>query len=143
MYANNKRGMATFFDKVVMIHLPTDDPNLRIDEKHLPPGYLYISCEKLELLKNKLPDGKTYQEMRAYRKVAIEAQDFSGSADVVKYDESKEQIILEGSPGNDAVLIRQKVRGAERQTLTGKKIYYWRSTGDCRGDDARELQVAP
>src|SRR5207253_1358915 len=102
----------------------------------------YISCERLEVLKNKLPDGKTYQEMRAYNKVAIESQEFSGNADVVKYDESKEQVILEGSKGNLAVLIQQQVRGADPKTLTGEKIYYWRLTGEYHVEHARGVRVA-
>jgi len=141
MSANNKQGIAKFFDKVVVIQVPTDDPNFRIDENHLPPGYLYMSCERLDVLKHKLPDGKTYQEMCASKRVAIETQEFSGSADVVKYDESKEQIILEGSAGNDAILTKQKVRGADTQTLRGKKIYYWRSTGNYKIEDARGMRV--
>jgi hypothetical protein len=55
--------------------------------------------------------------MHAYTKVAIESQEFSGSADVVKYDESKEQVILEGSDGNLAVLTKQKGRGTEPEVV--------------------------
>jgi lipopolysaccharide export system protein LptA len=141
MYANNKQDIAKFYDKVVLIHVPTDDPNLQLDENHPPPGYLYMSCEKLEVLKNKLADGRTYQEMRAYKKVAIDSQEFSGNADVVKYDESKEQVILEGSDGNLAVLTRQKVRGGRPDTVRGKKIIYWRTTGNYQVDEGREIQV--
>jgi lipopolysaccharide export system protein LptA len=141
MYANNKKGIATFYDKVVLIHVPTDDPNLQIDENRLPPGYLYMSCEKLEVLKNKLPDGRTYQEMRAFKKVAIESQEFSGNAEVVKYDESKEQVILEGSDGNLAELIKQKVHGGEPDKVIGKKITYWRSTGEYQVEQGRGVRV--
>jgi lipopolysaccharide export system protein LptA len=142
MHANNKKGIATFRDKVVVIQVPTDDPGFRLNESHLPAGYLYMSCERLEVLKNKLPDGKTYQEMRAYGKVAIETQEFSGSADVVKYDESKEQVILEGSAGNLAVLEQQKVRGADGQILRGKKITYLRLTGEVHVEDGRGVRFS-
>ncbi|HLJ93273.1 MAG TPA: hypothetical protein VKU02_08795, partial [Gemmataceae bacterium] len=140
MYANDKQGIAKFYDKVVVVQVPTEDPGFRIEESHLPPGYLYMSCEKLEVLKHKRPDGKTYQEMHASKRVAIETQEFSGSADVVKYDESKEQVILEGSDGNLAVLQQRKIRGAEPPTLRGMKIIYWRATGEYEIDDARGLQ---
>jgi lipopolysaccharide export system protein LptA len=142
MYANKRQGIARFFDKVVLIHLPSDDPNLQIDHNHLPPGYLYMSCETLEVLKSKLPDGRTYQEMRAYKKVGIEAQEFSGNADVVKYDESKEQVILEGSDGNLAILTRQKGRGTEPEEVRGKKITYLRSTGEYQVEGAQSIRVA-
>src|SRR5262249_5766041 len=57
MYANKKQGIAKFWDKVVVIHVPTDNPYLQLDDNHLPPGYMYMSCERLEVLKSKLPDG--------------------------------------------------------------------------------------
>jgi hypothetical protein len=142
MYANKKQGIARFYDKVVVIDVPTDDPNLPIDVNHLPPGYLYMSCEKLEVKKTKLPDGRSYQEMRAFNRVAIETQEFSGNADVVKYDESKEQVILEGSNGNLAVLKRQKVRGTEGDVVRARKITYLRLTGEYQVEDAGSITVA-
>jgi lipopolysaccharide export system protein LptA len=141
MWVNNKEEIARFFDKVALIKVPSNDPYLQLDPNHPPLGYLYLTCERLEVLKSKLPDGKTYQEMRAFGKVSIEAQEFSGSADVVKYDESKEQVILEGSPGNDAVLYKQKVQGGERETVRATKIFYWRSNGTYSVENGRELRV--
>jgi lipopolysaccharide export system protein LptA len=142
MYANKKQGIAKFWDKVVVIHVPTDDPHLPIDDNHLPPGYLYMSCERLEVLKSKLPDGKTTQEMRAYGKVAIETQEFSGNADVVKYDESKEQVILEGSDANPAVLTKQKGRGAKPDIVRGRKITYHRLTGEYEVEAGSQIQFS-
>jgi lipopolysaccharide export system protein LptA len=130
MSANNKRGIATFYDKVELYNVPATDPDMKIDDKRLPPDGVFLTCEKLEVLSHKLPNGTTTKEMRAYRKVFIESQDFSGLADVVKYDESKEQIILEGTEGKPAILYREKVRGRERETIKGKKITYMRLTGD-------------
>jgi hypothetical protein len=141
MYANKKKGLAKFLDKVVMIHVPTDDPSLQLDENHLPPGYLYLSCEILEVLKNNLPDGKSYQEMRAYKNVAIETQEFTGNAETVKYDESKEQVILEGSDSNPAILTRQKGRGTDPDTVRGRKIIYLRSTGEYHVEAGSQIQI--
>ena len=142
MYANKKQRIATYYDKVVVINLPTDDPNLPIDVSHLPPGYLYMSCEELEVKKSQFPDGRTYQKMRASKRVAIETQEFSGNADVVKYDESKEQVILEGNDGNLALLKRQKVRGTEGDEVRGRKIIYLRATGEYKVEDAQSIRVA-
>jgi hypothetical protein len=142
MYANKKQGIAKFWDKVVVIHVPTNDPYLQIDENHLPPGYLYMSCERLEVLKSRLPDGRTTQEMRAYGKVAIETQEFSGNADVVKYDESKEQVILEGSDANLAVLTKQKGRGAQPDIVRGRKITYHRLTGEYEVEAGSQIQIS-
>jgi lipopolysaccharide export system protein LptA len=139
MSANNKRGIATFYDKVVLINMPAADPDVRIDENRLPTGALYLSCDKLEVLSHKLPNGATSKEMRAYKKVSIESQEFSGHADEVKYDESKEQIILEGTEGKPAVLYRQKVQGQDPGTLRGRKIIYMRLTGDFHVEGGRGI----
>jgi hypothetical protein len=103
---------------------------------------MYLSCEKLEVLNHKLPDGRTSQEMRAYRKVLIEGEEFSGIADVVKYDESKDQIILEGTQGNLAVLYRERAKGMEREKISAMQITYWRSTGAAHIEGGREIKMS-
>jgi lipopolysaccharide export system protein LptA len=127
--ANNRKGSATFWDNVQVIHVPSNDPELKINLNRLPEGYLYLHCNKLEVFSHKLPDGRTTKEMRASNKAVVEAKEFSGHADQIKYDESKEQIILEGTEGNPAVLYREKVKGRERESLRGQKIIYWRTSG--------------
>jgi lipopolysaccharide export system protein LptA len=139
MSADNKRGIATFYDHVIVINVPTDDPNLVLDEQRLPADSMYLSCEKLEVLSHKLPGNRTSKEMRAYQKVIVEAREFSGRSDVLKYDESKEQIILEGTEGKPAVVYREKVRGTRRETLEGRKIFYNRVTGEFKVEGATGL----
>src|SRR5262249_20010501 len=90
---------------------------------------MYLRCNKLEVFSHKMPDGRTTKEMRASNKAVVEAKEFSGHADEIKYDESKEQVILEGTEGNPAVLYREKIKGGERETLRGLKITYWRTSG--------------
>jgi hypothetical protein len=141
MYANNKSGMATFWDHVVVIHLPTDNPHLPIDELRPPKGSMYLSCEQLEVFNHKSADGKTStQEMLATKKVVIEGQDYSGRADKVKYDESKGQLILEGENGNMATLYQVR-RGEEGKQIRGKKIFYYPQTGDFHGEDITTFKV--
>jgi hypothetical protein len=139
MSANDKQGSATFWDDVEVVHVPTNNPELKIDVDHPPEGYLFLRCSKLELFTHKLPDGRTSKEMRALNKVRIEGKEFAGRADVVKYDESKEQMILEGTDGNLAVLQREKLRGGPRDTIRAKTIYYWRATGTYSTEKSTEL----
>jgi hypothetical protein len=139
MSANNKLGSATFWDDVEVVHVPTNNPDLKIDVDHPPEGYLFLRCSKLELFSHKRADGRTSKEMRATGKVKIEAKEFSGHADEVKYDESKEQIILEGTEGNPAVLQREKIKGADRETIRAKKIFYWRTTGTFKVENGTGL----
>jgi lipopolysaccharide export system protein LptA len=141
MRANNKKGIATFNDRIVVIHVPTPDPDLEIKEAQPPQGAMYLTCEKLEVLSHKLEGNRASQEMRAYQKVFVAGQDFSGRADIVKYDESKDdQIIFEGSDGNSAVLYKQKGPGQDREEIRGKKIIYWRKTGEFGGEELQSLR---
>ncbi len=141
MIANNKTGIATFYDHVILIDVPTDDPDMKVPEDKPPKGSFRLSCEKLEVLRRKLENGTINQEMRAYRRVNLEGEEYSGHADVVKYDQSKELIILEGSEGNFAVLYKQTAKGREWDTIVGKRIMYWRLTGQSRVDYGRSIDV--
>src|SRR5262249_22672504 len=139
MVAHSKHGMATFFDRVVVIQVPTDDPDLKIEENNPPKGSMYMSCEKLEVFNHKSPDGKTAtQEMRAYRKVHVEGQGYSGQAELVTYDEAKGQLIFEGDDGNPAIL-RQEKPGQEGKSIRGKKIFYYPRTGDFHGEGIKDI----
>jgi lipopolysaccharide export system protein LptA len=141
MVANNKRNTSSFYDKVEMINIPTDNPDFKFKEGRLPPGYFYLTCEQLDVMSRKVGEN-TVKEMRAQRNVSIEGPEYSGHAETVKYDESKEQIILEGSSGNPAVLYRERVKGSNADVLRGKQIIYWRLTGLSSVDGAREVHMS-
>jgi lipopolysaccharide export system protein LptA len=137
--ANNRRGSAIIWDNVQVWHVPTNDPELKINPNKPPLGYMYLRCRKMEVFSHKLPDGRTSKEMRALGKAEVEAKEFSGRADTIKYDESKEQVILEGSEGNPAVLYREKVQGGNKDAIHALKITYWRTTGTFSVDRATGL----
>jgi lipopolysaccharide export system protein LptA len=143
MWANNKRGMAVFFGRVILIHVPTERADLFIDQSRPPKGSMYLTCDQLEVLTHKLPNGSTTQEMQARHKVFIEGDDFSGQADSVAYDEAKDQVILEAKEGNLAVLNQQKAPGRDGQQIKAKKILYYPKTGDFDADGSRTLKVGP
>ena len=76
--------------------------------------------------------------------VYVEGQVYSARCDVLKYDTSKEQIILEASsPGTYAVLYREKYRGGARDKIEARKIFYDRLTGDYRAEGSRGTVIAP
>jgi hypothetical protein len=130
MYADNASGLARFYGHVLVVHVPTDNPDLPINANHPPPGYFMLRCERLEVLKLKRADGSSTQAMKAFQRVDIEGPDFSGSADVVKFDEAKDLVVLEGSPGSPAVLESQKGKGTPRNRLRGDQIYYSPKSGE-------------
>jgi hypothetical protein len=143
MQANNKARTAVFFDDVQLVYLPSDNPNLTIDLNHLPPDCFYMRCEKLNVYEHLSADGKTKtQEMIAQHKVSVEGQDFSGSAEVVKYDGAQDRIIFEAEEGGLAVLTRQRAPGARPDRLSGKKIIYWRKTGESRVEDGHGISIS-
>jgi lipopolysaccharide export system protein LptA len=139
MTANNRKGSAKFFDNVQVYHFATNDPEFKINPNRPPEGYMYLRCSKLEVYSHKLADGRSMKEMRASGKAMVEGKEFSGSANEIKYDESKEQIILEGSEDNPAVLYREKIQGGERENLRGQKIIYWRTNGTFKVENGRGL----
>jgi len=139
MKANNKQGIARFYEDVVVVHVPTDDRDLRINELLPPPDSFVLRCRNLVVLSHKLADGAVQQEMQANKKVTILGQDFEASADTAKYDESKGLMVLEGTPGNLAQLVRQPVKGGNRQTIRALKIFYWPKTGQYDVDETRML----
>jgi hypothetical protein len=141
MFANNNTRTAVFYDNVEVVNLPADDPDVTIDLDRLPKGAMHMRCEQMKVYSRKLPDGKTMQEMEAYKRVIVQAQEFWGRADLVKYDESKELVIFEGVDGNKATLYRVKARGTAPEEIRGKKIYYWRRTNDFKVDDGTGINV--
>src|SRR5439155_6252536 len=117
-----------FYGDVDVFNQPTENIDEKIDPDQLPPGAMHLHCEKLNVLSHRHADGHTTQEMEAHHKVVVNAQEFWGRADVVKYDESKQLVIFEGGENSMATLHRTQVQAGERPTLTGKKIFYYRKT---------------
>ena len=64
----------------------------------------------------------------------MQSQEFSGQAATIKYDESKQQVVFEGSEGSLAMLNRMQVPGGKPDTIKAKKITYNRLTGSCTTD---------
>lgn len=140
MFANNNTRTAIFYDTVEVVNLPSDNPDLAIDIDRLPPGGLYLKCEQLKVYTRKEKDGKSNHEMEAHRKAMVQSREFWGQADVIKYDESKEQVIFEASAGNLATLYRVTVPGQKPDEIKGKKITYWRRTNDFKIDDGNGIR---
>ena len=62
--------------------VPTNNPDLRIDRYRPPPGFVILTCDRLEVLKLKRADGSSSQAMTAYGHVIIEGADFTGNTGV-------------------------------------------------------------
>jgi hypothetical protein len=142
MFANNTSRTAVFYDNVEVVHVPSDNPNLQVDVDKLPPGAMYLRCDQLKVYNRQEVNSKGNQQMEARGHAQVQAREFFGRADVIKFDESKELVVFESNETNLASLVRQKSPG-QREELKGKKIYYWRKTNDFKiegGTGARVIQ---
>src|SRR5262249_42659887 len=134
MRANNRTQSINFVGTVRATHAPTEDPNADIDVDHLPPGAFTLTCQELEVGMHTDPSGKRFATMKAEGKADIYANDFSGRADTIKYDQSKmEQVIFDSSEGNPAALYHIKVKGQPPMEVLGRQIIYWRKNNQFRG----------
>jgi lipopolysaccharide export system protein LptA len=143
MWTNNATRTAIFSDNVEVVNVPSDNPDLPIDIDHLPEGGLYLRCERLKVYSQKdAATGKASQQMEACRKAQVQAKEFWGRAETIKYDESKEQVIFEAGPepGSMATLYRVTQPGAQPDVITGKKITYWRRTNDFKVDQMNMMR---
>ena len=141
MFANNVTRTAVFYDNVEVVHVPTDDPNLEIDLNKLPEKAMYLRCDQLKVYNPREVGARGMQQMEARGRAQVQAREFYGRADVIKYDENKELMVLEATDGNLASLYRQKAKGLPQEELKGKKIYYWRKTGDFKIEEGRGARV--
>jgi len=144
MSGDNKTKTAHFYVNVRVLHMPSNNPRQVIDlekllEKPLAKGVLYIRCDRLTVLTREAPGTKTYQEMRARGRVSVQAEDFSGSAAVVTYDEEKDQVIFDGTQGGVATLYKMKGRGEPPDRIQGEKIIYSRQTGQHTGVNLKSI----
>jgi hypothetical protein len=136
---NHENRTATFWGDVHAVHVPSDRPDLEVDTDKLPPGCVYLRCERLRVLTHRLADGRSSEEMVGEGKVTIRANEFSGVAEAVKFDEAQDRVILEGGEGGLATLYQAKNRGGDQAAVTGKKIIYWRRLDKFRIEDSEGL----
>ena len=141
MLANNNTRTAVFYENVELIHVPTENPNLAVDIDKMPDGSFYLRCDLLNVYQRRDAGNKVNQQMEARGRAMVQAKEFSGRADVIKFDESKDLIIFEAGEGGLATLSRQRARGAAPEEVTGKKIYYWRRTNDFKIEGAIRLEA--
>jgi hypothetical protein len=139
MWANNKNHTAVFSDDVEVIHLPADNPNLEPDLDELAKDALYLRCSLLKV-RSRPENGKSNQELEAHDHVVARSQEFEAHSDKLTYDEAKDQIVLEGGEGGKATMYRFiGPQGVPPQKSTGRKITYWRKTGELKVDDAGSI----
>jgi hypothetical protein len=141
---NNLDRTVKFWGDVNVLHLPNEDPGDGLDMdallRKLPKDALHLRCKQLTIFSSKLPDGRTHQEMEATGDVLVRWEgEFEGRADTVRFDEDKQQVILEGREDNPAEVRHTRVGGANPGTVVATKFIYNRATGHWTIDGQRTL----
>jgi hypothetical protein len=147
LQANRASGVVIFTDRVQLTHVPAQDPDADLNLDRLPVGGIWLACNRLKAVSRRLEDKSVAQEFEASERVRILGRlasgEFSGQADVVKYVESKDLLILEGVNGNLATLTRQVAPGRPKEPVKARRIWYWRSQNQVRLDETDQIQVNP
>lgn len=147
MQANKASGVVIFTDHIDLIHVPASDPDAPIDPLKLPIGGMWLGCNKLRAVSRRIDANTVQQEFEATDRVRIQGRmasgEYSGQADIVKYDESKDLLILESTGTNLATLSRQIAPGRPKEPVRAKRIWYWRTENRVRLDDTDVIQVTP
>ncbi len=142
LYGNNQSRLAIFYGAIDVVHVPTDNIDVPLDVDKPLPDMLHLQCERrLKVLSHRHSDGRTTQEMEAEHKVYVEAQEFWGRGEILKYDESKQQVILEGGERGVATLYRTKGPGGVPDTFKARKITYNRRTNEIDAPDSTGIKI--
>jgi lipopolysaccharide export system protein LptA len=139
MKVNNQERMVYFYNGVELLHLPVETPDQQpafdATVNKLPSGALYLRSIKMTVYSGKDAQGQTRQQMEATGKANVTwGNEFFGSADVIKFDEAKQELKLEGLNGGLARARRFNPQGGDRGDIVGRKIIYNRATDTFSGD---------
>ncbi len=142
-FSNTKAATrnATFFGEnggVEVFHFPTIDINAKMDPDNPPKDGLYLRCGILKVDGEQILD-RVSQTLVAQQNCFFRSDKYMGTADIIKYDEKNDIIILEGKNGN-VVRMFQFVSGGEPTVVaTATKVLYNRKTGKIDTEGVRSL----
>src|SRR5262249_13789205 len=122
MHANDLSRLVTFRGQVEVWHFPAESLDATVDIERLPDGGMYLRCDKLDIYTERVSATESYQQGTATGHALVKTPEIMGQGDVIKYDEQRGSVIIEGTPANPALLFHvKKGQGAIR----GRKITYW------------------
>jgi hypothetical protein len=140
----NDKHIANFRKNVEVLHIPFDNPVLhqKFDDvvAKLPPRALYLKCDELEVYSQESGPQK-YHVLKAMIRAEVQVDNYYGQADVITYDESKQQIIFEGTPGRPAKINEVPAKGHQAKGSSGQKFIYNRITGQFTGINVNSIST--
>jgi lipopolysaccharide export system protein LptA len=143
MKTNHKSNdrITTFFQEVEVFHIPADTLDAKVDIDKLPPGGLYLNCDRLKVYSRPAKEGTASQEMEADGHAKFQTPEFSGNADIVKYNDREDQVMFLGRDGRQATIYNAKIRGVSPRMINGSRIIYNRKTKALQVDGASSIYV--
>lgn len=143
MYTNSKANLkkTTFYGSsngVEVFHFATTDIDAKMDPDRPPENGLYLRCEMLTI-EGKEEAGRTTQTMIGERNVHFRTDKYFGSADIVKYVENSDVVILEANPGNQVRLHDQTNK--QPVVFNSSKVLYNRRTGKIDTEGVKSIRT--
>ncbi len=138
----NDKHLAQFRKNVEVLHIPEDDPALHQDFNvvvaKLPPRALYLKSEELDVFSQDKGPQKSHV-LQARIRAEVQVENIYGQADIITYDESKQQIIFQGAPDRPAKITQIQGRGQANKGTSGQKFIYNRLTGQLTGENVNSI----
>jgi hypothetical protein len=141
MVGYKEKGLVIFTGQVKVTHLPSEDPDIKIDPDKLPQDAMWVECDRLKVLNYKVNEQQSVQIFEALQRVRVKGRGYHGQADKLTYEESKDLLTLEASEGNVARLYRQTRPNGPYEPVSAKKIMFWRKENRVEFKDARDIGV--
>jgi hypothetical protein len=116
------------------------DVNL-VDTADLPPQAGILSCDSLTVASTsgQKSDSPSFS-LRAERRARLRSQLFSGDADLISYDHSKNQFVLMADEGHTANVAHRPEGAARPFSSSGRRfIYYPKPRNELKGDDIERV----
>lgn len=131
---------STFYDNIEVYHAPGNRPDMEMNPDRPPEGGFYLRSQMLRDYTRNDGNGKSTHFMRADRQVFFRSKDCHGRADVVKYNQEREIVIFEGTPGNPATIYQEQGAGTDPRQIQGMVILYNRRTGEFSLEGGNNIQ---
>ncbi|MBI1830018.1 MAG: hypothetical protein HYR84_01045, partial [Planctomycetes bacterium] len=131
----------TFFGEnggVEVFHFPTVRIEATMNPDQPPEGGLYLRCDDL-VVEAKQAGDRTTHIMIANRNVYFRTDKHLGYADIMKYDEANDLVILEGLNGNPVRMYEVTAQGVVPASVRSSKVLYHRKTGQIDTDGVKSI----
>jgi hypothetical protein len=113
---------ATFSDRVSAVHLPTDQPDLKVAPHDRPAGGVLLTCaSEMVVWTHRRPDEPPRQHLEARGNAYLQNDEYDGSGDVITHDGRK--VVFE-AVGTIPARIRNRFGGDDQP---GRRIIYDRA----------------